>query len=109
MLQNVLRKLLSNKLSKSSMDIKIYIKTSPEVSLNKWKSHEMIHQTSDDDDDDIILRKHKSTNKEKSHNNHRKRIVSCPDATDLQLMYKTVDIALVDLKRICEEGSGKYE
>ena len=103
MLQNVLRKLLSNKLPKSSMDIK----TKPEVSLNKWKSHEMIHQTSDDDD--MILRKHNRTNKEKSHKNHRKRIVSCPDATDLQLMYNTVDIALLDLKRICEEGSNQFQ
>ena len=61
----------------------------------------MIHRTHDDDE--IILRKNKTESKS-SDSKKRKRIVSCPDATDLQLMYKTMDIALVDLKRICEEG-----
>ena len=36
--------------------------------------------------------------------NQRKRIVSCPDARDLQLLCNTMDIELVDLKRICEKG-----
>ena len=50
------------------------------------------------------MRKNKTASKSAIDSKHRKRIVSCPDATDLQLMYKTMDIALVDLKRICEEG-----
>ena len=98
MLQNILRKLLSNKQSRSVVDINLH----PDISLKKWRSYQMIHRTKDDDE--IILRKNKTESKSASDSNHRKRIVSCPDATDLQLMYKTMDIALVDLKRICEEG-----
>ena len=94
MLQNVLRKLLSNKHCNSSADIK----RSPDVSLKRWQSHEMIHKTSYD----IILRQQKCKNKAE------KRVISCPDATDLKLMYRTMDIALVDLKRICEEGTNNY-
>ena len=93
----MLRKLLSNKQSKSVVNINL----NPDITLKKWRSYQMIHRTHDDDE--IILRKNKTESKS-SDSNHRKRIVSCPDATDLQLMYKTMDIALVDLKRICEEG-----
>merc|ERR1711915_479347 len=34
----------------------------------------------------------------------RKRIVSCPDAKDLREMHSSLDIDLIDLKKICEEG-----
>ena len=98
MLHNMLRKLLSNKQSKSVVNINLH----PDVFLKKWRSYQMIHRTHDDDE--IILRKNKTESKSASDSKHRKRIVSCPDATHLQLMYKTMDIALVDLKRICEEG-----
>ena len=94
----MLRKLLSNKQSRSVVDINLH----PDVFLKKWWSYQMIHRTNDDDE--IILRKNKTASKSAIDSKHRKRIVSCPDATDLQLMYKTMDIALVDLKRICEEG-----
>ena len=98
MLQNVLRKLLSRKHTKSDVEINV----NPDTSLKKWQSYQRLHQTYEDDE--ILLRNHKSKIQSESETNRRKRIVSCPDATGLQLMYNTMDMALVDLKRICEEG-----
>ena len=98
MLQHVLKKLITNKQSKSSVDIQ----QNAEASLKKWQSHEMINRSCVDSE--ILLRTSKSTNKYNFERTPRKRIVSCPDYTDLQLMYRSVDMALVDLRRICEEG-----
>ena len=98
MLQNLLGKLLSSKQTNSSLEINV----NPDTSLKKWQSYQRIHQTCEDDE--ILLRNHKSKIRSENGTNQRKRIVSCPDATGLQLMYNTMDMALVDLKRICEEG-----
>ena len=98
MLQNLLRKVLSSKQPKSSVEINV----NPDTSLKKWQSYQRLHQTCDDDE--ILLRHEKRKIQSENGTNHRKRIVSCPDARDLQLLCNTMDIALVDLKRICEKG-----
>lgn len=85
MLQNMMRRMVPSKKAKSTLEINV----NPDVSLAKWQSY---HQ---EDEEEVVLRKDPK---------HRKRIVSCPDAADMQLMYKSVDITLLDLKRICEEG-----
>jgi len=96
MLQNMMRKILSNKTPKSSLEINV----NPDMSLARWQSYQRIPQTNEEEE--IILRKTRVQAVPDSR--QRKRIVSCPDAADLQLLYNTVDIALIDLKRICEEG-----
>ena len=80
-----MRRMVPSKKAKSTLEINV----NPDVSLAKWQSY---HQV---DEEEVVLRKDPK---------HRKRTVSCPDAADMQLMYKSVDITLLDLKRICEEG-----
>ena len=98
MLQNLLGKLLSSKQTNSSLEINV----NPDTSLKKWRSYQRIHQTCDDDE--ILLRNEKRKIQSENGTNQGKRIVSCPDARDLQLLCNTMDIELVDLKRICEKG-----
>lgn len=97
MLQNMMRKMLSSKKPKSGLEINV----NPDMSLARWQSYQKIPQINEEDEE-IILRNGRVQALPDSR--QRKRIVSCPDAADLQLLYNTVDIALIDLKRICEEG-----
>ena len=71
---------------------------------NSWK---FIQQTKRKDchDLEIVTRKHKSENFEVRYPRYRrKRVLSCPDSTDLRNLSKSIEFAILDLKEICEEG-----
>ena len=73
------------------------------------KTLEFIQQTKKKDsyNFEIVSRKHKSQNFEIRYPRYkRKRVLSCPDSTDLRNLSKTIEFAILDLKKICEEGCG---
>eukprot|EP00092_Neocalanus_flemingeri_P033694 GFUD01036627.1.p1 GENE.GFUD01036627.1~~GFUD01036627.1.p1 ORF type:complete len:225 (+),score=71.12 GFUD01036627.1:215-889(+) len=106
MLQNAIRKFLMRKFSKSEPEVTIvkdYQEFDPEIN----KTWEFIQQTKRKDcyDFEIVSRKHKSENFEVRYPRYRrKRVLSCPDSTDLRNLSKTLEFAILDLKKICEEG-----
>lgn len=71
------------------------------------KTWEFMQQTKRKDsfDFEIVSRKHKSENFDARFPRYRrKRVLSCPDSTDLRNLSKTIEFAILDLKKICEEG-----
>jgi len=69
------------------------------------KTWEFIQQTKKKDcyDFEIVTRKHR--NFEVRYPRYkRKRVLSCPDSTDLRNLSKNIEFAILDLKQICEEG-----
>jgi len=108
MLQNAIRKFLLRKPSKCEPEVPIvqdYQEFDPMRDINKtW---EFIQQTKKKDsyDFEIVTRKHHSENFEVRYPRYRrKRVLSCPDSTDLRNLSKTIEFAILDLKKICEEG-----
>ena len=108
MLQTAIRKFLLRKPSKSEPEAAIvpeYQEFDPIRDVNKtW---EFIQQTKKKDsyDFEIVSRKHSSENFEVRYPRYRrKRVLSCPDSTDLRNLSKTIEFAILDLKKISEEG-----
>jgi len=108
MLQSAIRKFLLRKPSKCEPEeplVQQYQEFDPVRDINKtW---EFMQQTKRKDsfDFEIVSRKHKSENFEVRYPRYRrKRVLSCPDSTDLRNLSKTIEFAILDLKKICEEG-----
>ena len=108
MLQNAIRKFLLRKPSKCEPEetiVKEYQEFDPIRDVNKtW---EFIQQTKKKDsyDFEIVSRKHNSENFEIRYPRYRrKRVLSCPDSTDLRNLSKNVEFAILDLQKISEEG-----
>ena len=108
MLQTAIRKFLLRKPSKHEPEESLvhqYQEFDPIRDINKtW---EFMQQTKRKDsfDFEIVSRKHKSENFDARFPRYRrKRVLSCPDSTDLRNLSKTIEFAILDLKKICEEG-----
>ena len=99
MLQTMMRKILLKKQSKSVIDINL----NPDLTLKKWQSYTAMHPTTDETSGVQIRRQKKEKTSYRGWS-RRKRIVSCPDAKDLREMHSSLDIDLIDLKKICEQG-----
>ena len=108
MLQNAIRKFLLQKPSKCEPEASIvqeYQEFDPIRDVNKtW---EFIQQTKKKViyDFEIVSRKQSSENFEMRYPRYRrKRVLSCPDSTDLRNLSKNVEFAILDLQKISEEG-----